>query len=118
MATQALAQTDNAVNVNQFGTAGACVSVGTGASVEILSGITKRYQYCARCSVPVRCTWTDPASTDLGPAVTPTSTVGYPLTSNIDYCEDARTFGKDAVQSRMDCISTNGTGTCCTREEQ
>jgi len=115
---RAHAQTANAVVTNRLGSAGAAITVGTGAAVEILPGNTQRLQYCTICTVPTNCTWTDPSTSDLGPAVTPTSSVGYPLSANTNYCEDARTFGIASARARMDCISTSGSGSCMTREEQ
>lgn len=117
------AQTANAVIVNRKGTSGASIAITAGAAVELLTGNTLRYQYCTVCTVPVNCTWTDPltpapSTTDPTTAVAPTSSVGYPLAASTNYCEDARTFGITSVRSRMDCISTNGSGSCATREEQ
>lgn len=118
MGRLAHAQTASAVTVNRLGTSGAGISVGTSSAVEVLPGNTHRLQYCVKCTVPTNATWTDPSSGDLGPAVTPTSSVGYPQAANTDYCEDARTYGAASVTSREDLISTSGSGTCYTREEQ
>lgn len=113
----AFAQTANTVIVNRLGSSGASIAIGTGSAVQILQSSTTRIQYCTVCTVPVNCTWTDPNSAG-APAVTPTSSVGYPLAANASYCEDARRFSYQAIGARMDCISTSGSGTCATREEQ
>jgi hypothetical protein len=84
--------------------------------VEILQGGTTRYQYCIKCTVPIN--EVNGGQSDTAPAQEPTSTIGYPIPASVDYCEDMRTVGIQAVESRMDAISTSGSGACCTREEQ
>jgi hypothetical protein len=107
------------VVVNRLGTSGACISFAQGAVIEVVPGTTSRYQYCFNSTVKARCVWTPPSAADTGPATNPSSTVGYPVAANTDYCEDARQFGYRALQSRVDCYnSDSSSGSICTREEQ
>jgi len=122
------AQTSGPIVVNRLGTgssataAGQCIAITTGAAVEILKGGTHRYAACFICTVPVSVVFSgSKLGVDTAPPTEPTSTIGYPIATATQTCEQSGvpvTMGQSAVQARMDAISTSGSGTCCTREMQ
>ncbi|MFZ0887788.1 MAG: hypothetical protein WA005_04990 [Candidatus Binataceae bacterium] len=101
--------------VNALGGNGAGISVGTSASVQILAANGNRLGYCVVCTVPVNAMW------GLGstvPSPEPSGTVGYPIATGVMFCESPRQWAQSDLTARMDVISTSGSGTCATREEQ
>lgn len=107
------------VIVNRLGTGSAGITFGTGTVVEVLPGNTTRFSYCVKSTVSAMCVWTPPSSTDTGPTTEPSTSVGYPLNANQDYCFDKAHSILTAITSRMDCYNSGGSsGTVFTREEQ
>ncbi len=104
--------------INRVGASGACVSVSTSSASEILNGASSRHDCCVKCSVPVNIEFAAPSASDTAPASEPTSSAGYPLAAASEFCRSISSSPNGAVRSRMDAISTSGSGSCCTLEEQ
>ncbi len=110
------------VIVNRL-SSGAALQIGANNSLEVLPGNTSRYQYCVRSTVPLMCWWSPPASPggpDSVATAAPSSSIGYPLAANTDYCSDLAHSTSQAIRARMDCQNQSPTssGLVFTREEQ